>query len=105
MRVQFSITQAEWDELQETAQKNGYPDVPSYCKDLALNQRTYQKMWQSIETQIASMPPGTIFTLSELVDAPPANLGVKLYQNQNKLGITVLKEKDTKLRANRFEKL
>ena len=104
MRVQFSVDASEWAKLQQLASANGYPDVPSYCKDISLEQRTYANMWKKVVDGIRKMPSGSIFALRDLVQSPPANLGVKLYENQSKLGIQVNPQKDS-LHANAFTKL
>ncbi len=104
MRVQFSVTNAQWNELQIKAAKEGYPDVPSYCKDLALEDRTYGKLWNTVVDKISKMNTGETFVLRDLIDTPPSNLGVKLYNNQQSLGIKVLPKKDS-LNTNVFEKL
>ena len=104
MRVQFSVNATEWSKLQQLAQSNGYPDVPSYCRDVSLEERTYTNMWSKIKEGIAKMPSGHIFALRDLVQSPPANLGVKLYENQSALGIKVNPQKDS-LHTNTFTKL
>lgn len=104
MRVQFSVNATEWAKLQELATANGYPDVPSYCRDISLEERTYSTMWKKITDGIAMMHSGQTFALRDLVQSPPANLGVKLYENQSKLGIQVNPQKDS-LNTNTFTKL
>lgn len=103
MRVQFSVSISEWNLMESKAKEEGYPDVPSFCKDLCLGDRTFQKLWQTVVKKIAIMPKGRKFTLRELVDTPPANLGVKLYDNQEALGIESI-GKDN-LNTNLFVKL
>lgn len=104
MRVQFSVNATEWATLQQLASANGYPDVPSYCRDTCLEERTYATMWKNITDGIAKMPSGHVFALRDLVQSPPANLGVKLYENQASLGIQVNPQKDS-LHSNTFTKL
>ncbi len=104
MRVQFSVNSTEWAKLQQLSTANGYPDVPSYCRDVSLEERTYATMWKKITDVIAKMPSGHIFALRDLIQSPPANLGVKLYENQSKLGIKVNEQKDNS-KTNTFTKL
>jgi len=104
MRVQFSVTQSEWTKLQQLASANGYPDVPSYCRDVALEERTYANMWKKVVDGIANMPSGKVFALRDLVQSPPSNLGVKLCANQTTLGIRVMPQKDSS-NTNTFTKL
>lgn len=104
MRVQFSVNADEWNRLEELADSKGYPDVPSYCRDIALGERTYADMWKAVKDGIAKMPPGYTFALRDLVPCPPANLGVKLYNSQSVLGIEVCPQKDS-LGSNTFKKL
>ena len=103
MRVQFSVTQSEWQNLLSKAKQDGYPDVPTYCKDRVLSQKTYAQLWQDISKKIHAMSPGTTFTLRDLIETPPSNLGVKLYEHQKNLSIRVIK-KDAQ-NANVFEKI
>lgn len=103
MRVQFSVNDNEWRKLQKLASANGYPDVPSYCRDISLEERTYAIMWKNITNEIAKMSSGQIFALRDLIQSPPANLGVKLFENQSKLGIQVNPLKDS-LNTNTYTK-
>lgn len=103
MRVQFTVTEDEWKKLTDLAQKKGYPDVPSYCKDTVLEERTYANLWKTVVDEISKMDKGRIFALRDLVDTPPANLGVKLYEHQKDLGIEV--QKKDSLNSNTFKKL
>lgn len=104
MRVQFSVNSKDGNKLQQLANSNGYPDVPSYCRDVALEERTYANMWKKVKEGIAKMPSGHTFALRDLVQSPPANLGVKLYEHQSELGISVNPKKD-RLKSNTFTKL
>lgn len=104
MRIQFSVNQDEWQKLQQLADKNGYPDISTYCRDVSLEERTYANMWKNITDNIAEMSSGHTFALRDLVKCPPANLGVKLYNNQAILGIKVNPKKDS-LNTNTFTKL
>jgi len=92
MRVQFSVNETEWKKLQVKAEREGYPDVPTFCKDIALGDRTYAKLWDTVVEKISKMESNEIFTINGLVDTPPANLGVKLYRHQKSLGIEFLKK-------------
>ena len=89
MRVQFSVTDEEFKKLESFASEAGYPDVSSYCKDKVLRVRTYAGLWETVTTKIKSMNPGEVFVLRDLVDTPPSNLGVKLFNHQDDLGILV----------------
>ena len=104
MRVQFTVNDIQESKLRRLAYENGYPDVPSYCKDICLQERTYVAMWETITEKISEMKPGTLFALRDLIPSPPTNLGVKLYQNQKELGIEVRPQKDS-LHSNCFIKL
>nr|DAD64659.1 MAG TPA: antitoxin [Caudoviricetes sp.] len=103
MRVQFTVNDQERLQLETLAKSNGYPDISSYCKDKALGARTYHDMWETIKIKISDMNSGDIFSLRDLIDAPPSNLGVKVFNNQDLLGIEVLPTKDS-LKTNRFKK-
>lgn len=102
MRVQFTVNVNDWEKLQTLAKNAGYPDVSSYCRDISLKERTYAEMWATVKEKIAKMKSGTQFSLNEIVDVPPANLGVKLYNNQSALGIEKLGKTNG---SNKFKKL
>lgn len=104
MRVQFSVDSNELSKLQHLASANGYPDVPTYCKDISLEERTYANLWDKVKKGIDKMPSGHVFALRDLIQSPPANLGVKLYENQATLCIAVNAKKDS-LNTNTFTKL
>lgn len=87
MRIQFSVTPAELSKLQQAAAKEGYPDVPTYCKDVALNDRTYGNIWKEVVAKISKLPSGSVFKLSDITACPPANMGVKLFHSQSTLNI------------------
>ena len=104
MRVQFSVNSKDWAKLQHLARANGYPDISSYCRDISLEEKTYAIMWKNITACIKKFPSGHVFALRDLIQSPPANLGVKLYANQAILGIKVNPQKDS-LHTNTFTKL
>ncbi len=93
MRIQFSVNESEHQKLQELAAKDGYPDVHTYCKDTSLQQRTYAELWERVVSGIAKIGDEE-FRLRDLIAAPPANLGVKLFRNQAALGITKVREEN-----------
>ena len=68
-----------------------------------LQERTYADLWKTVVDKISKMDKDTVFALRDLVDTPPANLGVKLYEHQNDLGIEV--QKKDSLNSNTFKKL
>jgi len=88
MRIQFTVNQDEYQKLQNLAAQEGYPDVHTYCKDVALQVRTYATLWAKVKERIAKLPQDATFVLRDLVTTPPANLGRKLFENQKTLGIT-----------------
>lgn len=94
MRVQFTITDDEYEKIKENVEK--YPDLASYCKDKALGERTYKNAWKEVKEAIAkrTREEGP-FILSDLIELPPANMGVKLYKNREALGIEYLKQNRT----------
>ena len=95
MRIQFTVSQSEWNTLEMKSIKEGYPDVPSYCKDMVLKQRTYAMLWNTVTKKIESMPSGENFLLKDL--------GVKLYAHQKELGIEIIKKDSSN--TNMFKKL
>lgn len=103
MRIQFSVNDEELKRLESYAKEAGYPDISTYCKDEVLRLRTYAELWNKVTTKISKMEKGTTFALRDLIDTPPSNLGVKLYNNQVELGIEVNNKDRTG--ANTFTKL
>jgi hypothetical protein len=93
MRVQFTVSADEWNKLEELAKNEGYPDVPTYCRDISLNDRTYGVLWKKVVDKINKMDKDEEpFALRDLIPTPPANMGVKLYNNQKKLNIEFVKK-------------
>lgn len=91
MRIQFTVSDDEYKKLQRLAVD--YPDVSSYCKGVSLQDRTYGDMWKTVVEKIKNMQPSeNTFALRNLVPTPPSNMGVKLYQNQQQLGIVFVKK-------------
>lgn len=103
MRVQFTVSDEEWKKLQKLAEKADYPDVPSYCRDTVLEDRTYGSLWQTVIDKISKMEKDTVFALRDLIETPPANLGVKLCAHQADLGIEF--QKKDGWNSNTFKKL
>ena len=91
MRIQFTVSDDEYKKLQGLAVD--YPDVSSYCKGVSLQDRTYGDIWKTVVEKIKKMQPSeNTFALRNLVATPPSNMGVKLYQNQQQLGIVFVKK-------------
>ena len=83
MRVQFSVDDMQWNKLEELSKKAGYPDVPSYCKDVVLEDRTYGNLWKTVVDKISRMEKDTVFALRDLTDILTVNLAVKQFEHQN----------------------
>lgn len=103
MRVQISFTIEEYDKLLKQSKIEGYPDVISYAKDRLLRNKNFLELWEEVTSKIEKLEPDEEFTLRDLVSTPPANLGVKLFQNQKELGIKKIKKDN--LNSNVFVKL
>lgn len=103
MRVQISFTIEEYDKLLKQSKIEGYPDVISYAKDRLLHNKNFLELWEEVTSKIENLESGTEFTLRDLVSTPPANLGVKLFQNQKMLGI--IKIGKDNLNSNIFKKV
>ena len=103
MRVQLSFTTEEYDKLLKQSKIEGYPDVISYAKDRLLHNKNFLELWEEVTSKIEKLEPGKEFTLRDLVSTPPANLGVKLFQNQKMLGI--IKIGKDNLNSNIFKKV
>lgn len=103
MRVQLSFTTEEYDKLLKQSKVEGYPDVISYAKDRLLHNKNFLELWEEVTSKIENLESGMEFTLRDLVSTPPANLGVKLFQNQKMLGI--IKIGKDNLNSNIFKKV
>lgn len=103
MRVQISFTIEEYDKLLKQSKVEGYPDVISYAKDRLLHNKNFLELWEEVTSKIENLESGMEFTLRDLVSTPPANLGVKLFQNQKMLGI--IKIGKDNLNSNIFKKV
>ncbi|WP_298648250.1 hypothetical protein [uncultured Granulicatella sp.] len=103
MRVQISFTIEEYDKLLKQSKIEGYPDVISYAKDRLLHNKNFLELWEEVTSKIENLESGMEFTLRDLVSTPPANLGVKLFQNQKMLGI--IKIGKDNLNSNIFKKV
>lgn len=101
-RVQFSLTEEERKKLEQRAWEAGYPDMSSYCKDLAMGERTYGILWENVVEKIKKMDPEEEFFLRDLIAVPPALLGTWLYDRQKELGIAVIKKEGN---VNKYKKL
>ena len=103
MRVQLSFTIEEYDKLLKQSKVEGYPDVISYAKDRLLHNKNFLELWEEVTSKIENLESGMEFTLRDLVSTPPANLGVKLFQNQKMLGI--IKIGKDNINSNIFKKV
>ena len=99
MRLQFSVTENEWETLVNLSTEKGYPDVISYCKDRILQKQDYLKLWDEMNTKISKLNMGEEFTLRDLI----SSLGVKLLKNQKTLGI--IKVGKDNLNSNIFKRV
>ena len=91
MRVQFTVTDDEYKKL--TILAKDYPDISSYSKEVALQDRTYGKMWAEVKNKIGKMSSGDgPFALRDLIPVPPTNMGVKLFKSQADLDIVFYKK-------------
>lgn len=68
-----------------------------------MHNKNFLELWEEVTSKIEKLEPGEEFTLRDLVSTPPANLGVKLFQNQKELSIK--KVKKDYLKSNVFVKL
>ncbi len=87
MRIYFDTTAAEYATIQNNASGNGYSSTSKYSKNVAITGHTYNSIWKQIEDGIEDLPAGQTFAVSDFAQAPPANIGVKLYKKQKDLGI------------------
>lgn len=84
-RVQFTISDEEYKTLKTLAANEGFPNVPELCKSRALNQlnrrQNYGELYRELVQKIADRQSEEPFTLKDLIDTPPALLGVWLNRN------------------------
>ncbi|MNO23271.1 hypothetical protein D3C76_130710 [compost metagenome] len=107
-RIQFRISDSEYESLDREARIQGYPDVVSYAKDLVLstikgtNPKASVKMidlYKLAEGKIIEeIQSGSIFTIKDLIPNPPALLGkliLKGVENQVIENVVLLPDLDT----------
>ena len=85
-RVQFTISDTEYQALIDQAAKGGFPNVAELCKSRALTpvpgkRRDYGDLYRTMVQKIAARQTEDPFTLRDLIDTPPALLGRWLYDN------------------------
>lgn len=85
-RVQFTISDREYEELKSQAAEESFPDVPQLCKSRALCQvssreKNYEELYPLVIKKIAEWNSPDLFMLRDLLDTPPALLGRWLRQN------------------------
>lgn len=93
MKIQINLSDYEFEKIEKFAEINGYPDVISYSKDRVLKQKDFRCLWNEVTSKISKMDIGTTFMLRDITSsAPPSNLGITLYKNQENLCIKFLKK-------------
>ncbi|CAK7082140.1 TPA: hypothetical protein KRO81_001713 [Clostridioides difficile] len=81
-RVQFTISDAEKEQLISEAASEGYPNIAELCKVRALRGKsTYADLYKRMVKKIESLPSGQRFFLRDLIETPPTLLGRWLYDN------------------------
>ncbi|MNW45822.1 hypothetical protein D3C74_230940 [compost metagenome] len=93
-RIQFRIDDSQYEALFQETEKQGFPDVVSYVKDLVLTtiegtndqSRTSKSsvkfidLYKQAVDEINKREPGSKFTVRELVPNPPALLGRYIHE-------------------------
>lgn len=87
-RVQFTISNEEYEILQEIAERDGFPNVPALCKyrtfcwsDIPQQEgKPYNELYNEMINNIAKYPYEKDFVLRDIIDTPPALLGVWLFK-------------------------
>lgn len=80
-RVQFTITDKEKLELENAANKEGYPNIAAFCKSRALGKKDYADLYKEMVANIVDLKPETDFYLRDVLQCPPALIGKWLYEN------------------------
>lgn len=81
-RIQFTISDAEKNQLIVDANAEGYPNISELCKVRALQGKsTYAQLYKTMVGKIEKMKVGTKFFLRDIIDTPPTLLGRWLYDN------------------------
>lgn len=84
MRIQFTVTDEEFEILTKKAIDGNYPSVSEYCKCSSLQANTsYADLYKTLLNNIISLPSGEEFVLRMLIPTPPALIGRWFYENVN----------------------
>ena len=65
-RIQFTISDAEHEELKAEALAAGYPSVSALCYVRAFPKTSTHELFSSLKEKVAAMEPGTKFVIREL---------------------------------------
>ncbi|MBS5909141.1 hypothetical protein ABEO75_18355 [Paenibacillus macerans] len=89
-RIQFRINESEYEALLQEAEKQGFPDVTSYVKDLVLAtiakssiskpSVSFIDLYKEAVSTINSLEPGSEFVLRDIISNPPALLGRYIFE-------------------------
>ena len=75
-RVQFTISDQEYQELCQEAERLNYPNVAELCKSRALSgKKSYADLYREIIEKIDKLPAGETFRIRNLIENPPTLLG------------------------------
>lgn len=81
-RVQFTISDAEYNQLSVQAMNEGFPNISEMCKTRALQgESTYAELYTTMVNKIKKIESDKEFFLRDIIETPPALLGRWLYDN------------------------
>lgn len=81
-RVQFTISDAEYNQLTVQAMNEGFPNISEMCKTRALQGKsTYAELYTTMVDKIKKIESNKEFFLRDIIETPPALLGRWLFDN------------------------
>ncbi|MCL2082134.1 MAG: hypothetical protein FWH04_02705 [Oscillospiraceae bacterium] len=78
-RVQFTITDAEYEELKRQAVAENFPNLAEMCKAKSLGKNSYAELYREMVKKITRLGVGIEFYLRDIIPTPPALLGRWLF--------------------------
>lgn len=79
-KIQFNVTDAEFDYMIQKSLDEGFPNVAEMCKSYILKRSTITDLYREMLKAIDRYPSGKTFILRDLIDTPPALLGRWLFE-------------------------
>lgn len=105
-RVQFTITDKEYQHLMLEMEYEGFPNISELCKSRALGEKTnLAELYKTMESKIQKLPSGREFYLRDIIGNPPALLGRWLFENVENGKIPDVIHIESAIKPERYRKI